>query len=104
MSSSSVGYIIGSLSRWSHQPYPAQGTYPVGPRESERPSRACAAPSVFCNSPQMGALEACIQVTPGLITEDSEVTDRDSEQFLRDLMEAFAVFVIRVLTVLPRGG
>jgi NAD(P)H-dependent FMN reductase len=56
----------------------------------------------YCNSPQMGAPEAYIQVTPGLITDDGEVTDKGTEQFLRDFMEAFAVFVTRVLTVLPR--
>jgi chromate reductase len=58
----------------------------------------------FCNSPQMGAPEAYIQFTPGLITDDGEVTDKSTEQFLRDFMEAFAVFVTRVLTVLPREG
>ncbi|HEX3548244.1 MAG TPA: NADPH-dependent FMN reductase [Mycobacterium sp.] len=56
----------------------------------------------FCNSPQMSAPEAYIQVTPGLITEDGEITDKETEQFIRDFMEAFAVFVTRVLTVLPR--
>ena len=29
----------------------------------------------FCNSPQMNAPEAYIQFTPGLITDDGEVTD-----------------------------
>ena len=56
----------------------------------------------FCNAPQMSAPEAYIQVTPGLITDDGEVTEESTEQFLRDYMEAFAVFVTRVLTVLPR--
>jgi chromate reductase len=50
----------------------------------------------------MGAPEAYIQVAPGLITEDGEITDKETEQFIRDFMEAFAVFVTRVLTVLPR--
>ena len=58
----------------------------------------------YCDSPQMGAPEAYIQVTPGLITDDGEVTDKGTEQFLRDFMEAFAVFITRVLTVLPREG
>jgi NAD(P)H-dependent FMN reductase len=56
----------------------------------------------FCNSPQMSAPEAYIQFTPGLITDDGEVTEKSTEQFLRDFMEAFAVFITRVLTVLPR--
>src|SRR3954466_13637013 len=55
----------------------------------------------FCNSPQMTAPEAYIQVTPGLITADGEVTEASTEQFLREFIEAFAVFVARVLTVLP---
>ena len=58
----------------------------------------------FCNAPQMGAPEAYIQFTPSLITDDGEVTDEATEQFLRDFMDAFGVFVTRVLTVLPREG
>src|SRR5246127_628731 len=58
----------------------------------------------FCNSPQMGAPEAYIQFTPGLITDDGEVTDKTTEQFLCDFMDAFGVFITRVLTVLPRDG
>jgi chromate reductase, NAD(P)H dehydrogenase (quinone) len=53
----------------------------------------------FCDSPLMGAPEAYLQLTPGLITEVGEVTDKGTEQFLRDFMEAFEVFVARVLTV-----
>jgi chromate reductase len=56
----------------------------------------------FCNSPQMTAPEAYVQVTPGLITDDGEVTDASTEQFLRDYMDAFGAFVTRVLTVLAR--
>jgi len=50
----------------------------------------------------MTAPEAYIQVTPGLITDDGEVTEASTEQFLHDYMEAFGAFVTRVLTVLPR--
>jgi chromate reductase len=56
----------------------------------------------FCNSPQMSAPEAYLQFLPGLITEDGEVTDPSTEEFLRHFMEEFALFVERVLTVLPR--
>jgi chromate reductase len=56
----------------------------------------------FCDSPQMNAPEAYIQFLPGLISDDGEVTDSTTEQFLRDFMEAFCVFIERVLTVLPR--
>jgi chromate reductase, NAD(P)H dehydrogenase (quinone) len=44
-----------------------------------------------CNSPLMGAPEAYIQFTPGLITELGEVTDKSTEQFLRNFLEAFDV-------------
>lgn len=57
----------------------------------------------FCNSPQLSAPEAYIQVTPGLITDDGEITDKSTERFLRDYMDAVGVFITRVLTVLPRG-
>jgi chromate reductase len=53
----------------------------------------------FCDSPLMGAPEAYLQLTPGLITDVGEVTDKGTEQFLRDFMEAFEVFVARVLAV-----
>jgi chromate reductase len=55
----------------------------------------------FCDSPLMGAPEAYLQLTPGLITNVGEVTDEGTEQFLRDFMDAFDVFVGRVLTVMP---
>ena len=55
----------------------------------------------FCNSPQMNAPEAYIQFTPGLITDDGEVTEASSEQFLRSYMNAFHMFIARVRSVLP---
>jgi len=58
----------------------------------------------FCNAPQMNAPEAYIQITPGLIHDDGEVTDTTTEQFLRDFMEEFAGFVERVYRALPRPG
>jgi chromate reductase, NAD(P)H dehydrogenase (quinone) len=58
----------------------------------------------FCNSPVLGAPEAYLQFTPGLITDVGEVTDKGTEQFLRDFMEAFETFVARVLTVVPSEG
>src|ERR1700753_1821844 len=54
-----------------------------------------------CDSPVMGAPEAYTQFSPDLITEVGEVTAKSTEQFLRDFMEAFEVFVTRGLTVLP---
>jgi chromate reductase len=54
----------------------------------------------FCNSPLMEAPEGYLHFTPGLITEQGEVTDQGTEQFLRDFIEAFEVFVARVHAVL----
>jgi chromate reductase len=56
----------------------------------------------FCNSPQMNAPEAYIQFNPGLIADDGAVTVPSTEEFLRKFMEAYAQFVARVYTVLPR--
>jgi chromate reductase len=39
-----------------------------------------------------------------LITEAGEVTDKGAEQFLRDFLEAFDMFVARVLNALPPEG
>jgi chromate reductase len=56
----------------------------------------------FCNSPQMNAPEAYIQMTPGLIADDGSVTNEGTETFLRDWMADFLTFVTRVLTVVPQ--
>jgi chromate reductase len=57
----------------------------------------------FCNSPQMNAPEAYIQFTPGLITDDGEVTDESTAMFLRNYMTELLAFIERVYTVLPRN-
>jgi chromate reductase len=49
----------------------------------------------------MNAPEAYIQFTPGLITDDGEVTVGSTEEFLRNYMAAFHIFIERVLAVLP---
>jgi chromate reductase len=56
----------------------------------------------FCNSPQMNAIEAYIQFTPGLITDDGEVTVPATADFLRNYMSEFLAFITRVYTALPR--
>ncbi len=56
----------------------------------------------FCNTPQMSYPEAYIQLTPGLITDDGEVTNSSTNEFLRNFMAEFEQFVARVLTVIPR--
>ena len=57
----------------------------------------------FCNSPQMNAPEAYIQFKSGLITEDGEVTEASTAEFLRNYMAEFHKFIVRVYTVLPRN-
>jgi chromate reductase, NAD(P)H dehydrogenase (quinone) len=56
----------------------------------------------FCNSPLMNAVEAYIEFTPDLITDDGEVTNQSTREFLADYMKEFHAFVARVYTVLPR--
>ena len=58
----------------------------------------------FCNSPMMNALEAYVQFTPGLITDDGEVTKPDTEMFLKNYMNEYHIFFRRVLSVLPRSN
>jgi chromate reductase len=52
----------------------------------------------------MNSVEAYIQFKPGVFTDSGEVTDESTAQFLRDFMEEFRQFIVRVLTVLPRQG
>jgi chromate reductase len=58
----------------------------------------------FCNSPQMNAPEAYIQFTPGLITDDGEVTNEGTSTFMRNYMADFHTFIARVRSVLPRDA
>ncbi len=56
----------------------------------------------FCNSPQMNSPEAYIHFKPGLITPDGQVTNETTAEFLRNYMAELHLFIVRVLTVLPR--
>jgi len=56
----------------------------------------------FCNSPMMNAIEAYIQFTPDLISENGDVGVESTENFLRSYMGEFRDFVTRVLSVYPR--
>ena len=58
----------------------------------------------YCNSPQMNAIEAYIQFTPGLVTDDGEVTVADTAEFLRTYMAEFHGFITRVYMALPRDS
>ena len=56
----------------------------------------------FCNSPLMNAVEAYIEFTPDLITDDGEVTNDGTREFLASYMQEFHGFVTRVYTAIPR--
>ena len=58
----------------------------------------------FCNSPLMNAIEAYIQFTPGLVTDDGEVTVESTREFLRNYMVEFHGFISRVYMAIPRGA
>ena len=58
----------------------------------------------YCNSPQMNVPEAYIHFTPGLITEDGDVTVESTENFLRNYMKEFHGFITRVYLAIPRNG
>jgi chromate reductase len=57
----------------------------------------------FCKTPLMHSLEAYIEFTPGLITDDGQVTVPATEEFLRNYMKEFRGFIERVYTALPRA-
>ena len=50
----------------------------------------------------MNSIEAYIQFTPGLISDDDEVTDDSMAEFLRNYMAEFHGFISRVYSALPR--
>ena len=58
----------------------------------------------FCNSPLMNAIEAYIEFTPNLITDDGEVTNESTRAFLTNYMKEFHGFITRVYTALPRAS
>ena len=56
----------------------------------------------FCNSPLMNMVEAYIQFTPGLVDDDGNVANADTETFLRNYMTELHAFIGRVFTAIPR--
>ena len=58
----------------------------------------------YCNSPQMNSMEAYIQFEKGLITDNGDVTNESTREFLSKYMKEFCDFITRVYTVLPRPG
>src|SRR6478672_1196856 len=88
---------------FTHKPSAVIGTSPgaIGTAVAQQSLRSVLS---FCNSPQMNAPEAYIHFTPGLITDDGEVTNDSTEAFLRNFMAEFHVFIERVLTVVPQDN
>jgi chromate reductase len=86
---------------FSRKPSAVIGTSPgaIGTAVAQQSLRSVLS---FCNSPQMNAPEAYIQFTPGLITDDGEVTNDRTAEFLRNFMADFKIFIARVRSVLPR--
>jgi chromate reductase len=96
---------------WASRPYGSNsfarkpsaiiGTSPgaIGTAVAQQSLRSVLA---FCNSPQMNAIEAYIQFTPDLISDDGNVSVVSTEEFLRRFMAEFHAFIARVLQVLPR--
>ena len=56
----------------------------------------------FCNSPLMNAIEAYIEFTPGLITDEGDVTVDSTRDFLANYMKEFHAYITRVYTAIPR--
>jgi len=56
----------------------------------------------FCNSPLMNAIEAYIEFTPGLVTDDGVVTVDSTREFLATYMKEYHTYITRVYTALPR--
>jgi chromate reductase, NAD(P)H dehydrogenase (quinone) len=58
----------------------------------------------FCNSPQMNAVEAYIEFTPDLVTEEGDVTVESTREFLRSFMKEFHGFITRVHVAISSDG
>ena len=58
----------------------------------------------FCNSPLMNTIEAYIQFEPGLMTDEGDVTNESTAEFLKNYMTELHAFIARVYMVLPRNA
>lgn len=86
---------------FTHKPSAVIGASPgaIGTAVAQQSLRSVLS---FCNSPQMNAPEAYIQFTPGLVTDNGEVTVASTEEFLRNYMAEFKTFIERVLRATSR--
>jgi chromate reductase len=87
---------------FAHKPSGIVGTSPgkIGTAVAQQHLKSILS---FCNSPLMNSVEAYIQFTPGLITDDGVVTEPSTEEFLRGYMQEFHGFIERVYMALPRN-
>jgi chromate reductase len=87
---------------FSRKPSGIIGTSPgkIGTAVAQQHLRSIMA---FCNSPLMNAIEAYIEFTPGLITDDGEVTVDATRDFLANYMREFHGYITRVYTAIPRA-
>jgi len=86
---------------FAHKPSAVIGTSPgkIGTAVAQQNLRSVLS---FLDSPQMNYPEAYIQFSPGLFGDDGDISDETTEQFLRDFMDAFEVFIVRVHSVVPQ--
>lgn len=86
---------------FAHKPSAVIGTSPgkIGTAVAQQNLRSVLS---FLDSPQMNSPEAYIQFSPGLFGDDGDISDETTEQFLRDFMDAFEVFIVRVHSVIPQ--
>jgi chromate reductase, NAD(P)H dehydrogenase (quinone) len=56
----------------------------------------------FCNSPMFNAIEAYLEFTPNLVTDDGQVTVDSTRDFLANYMKEFHAYITRVYTAIPR--
>jgi chromate reductase len=87
---------------FSHKPSGVIGTSPgaIGTALAQSQLRGVLC---YCNSPLMNTVEAHIHFKPGLITEDGQITEERTAEFLRNYMSELHAFIVQVLTVLPRA-
>lgn len=91
------------MNSFARKPSAVIGTSPgkIGTAVGQQHVRSIMA---FCNSPMFNAIEAYIEFTPGLVTDDGEVTVDSTRDFLANYMKEFHGYITRVYTAIPRTG
>ena len=57
----------------------------------------------YVNSPELAQPEVYIHFTPGLITDDGEITEESTKDFLKEWLAAFESFIRKVATAEGRA-